>query len=193
MPTLQQIRQSNLCKIFEEEGAKTPCDICRDSWHDYRNCTKEAYLESQDVRLDPEMGRTSQGQCPNCDVPHPGICPCALCDQLGHIAQDCIAHFADSSIQARFPKREKVPKTILKHYECHHCGETHPFNIYCPTIRDPLVIPGECRSCGMTTKEHAMIFNTWLSKIILDCALIVGDRTIGMLHVHNERWTRRQR
>ena len=38
--------------------------------HDYRNCTKEAYLESQDVRLDPEMGRTSRGQCPNCDVPH---------------------------------------------------------------------------------------------------------------------------
>ena len=58
-------------------------------------------------------------------------------------------------MQARFPKREKVPKTPLKHYECRCCGETHPFNIYCPTIRDPPVIPGECRSCGMTTKEHA--------------------------------------
>ena len=80
------------------------------------NCTKEAYLESQDVRLDPEMGRTPQGQCPNCDVPHPGICPCAWCDQLGHIAQDCIAHFADSSMQARFPKERKstmdAPKTL---------------------------------------------------------------------------------
>ena len=30
LPTLQQIRQANLCKIFEEEGAETPCDICGD-------------------------------------------------------------------------------------------------------------------------------------------------------------------
>ena len=58
-------------------------------------------------------------------------------------------------MQARFPKREKAPRIPLKHYECTHCGETHPFNIYCPTIRDPPVIPGECRSCGTTTKEHA--------------------------------------
>ena len=107
LPTLQQIRQTNLRKNFEEEGAETPCDICGDPQHDYRNCTKEAYLESQDVRLDPEMGRTPQGQCPNCDVPHPGICPCAWCDQLGHIAQDCIAHFVDSSMQARFPREKK--------------------------------------------------------------------------------------
>ena len=154
LTTLQQIRQANLHKIFEEEGAETPCDICGDPQHDYRNCTKEAYLESQDVRLDPEMGRTPQGQCPNCDVPHPGICPCAWCDQLGHIPQDCIAHFTDSSMQARFPKREKVPRTPLKHYESHCCGGTHPFNIYCPTIKDLPVIPGECRSCGTTTKEH---------------------------------------
>ena len=80
LPTLQQIRQANLHKIFEEEGAETPCDICGDPQHDYRNCTKEAYLESQDIRLDPEMGRTPQGQCPNCDVPHPGICPRAWCE-----------------------------------------------------------------------------------------------------------------
>ena len=76
-PTLQQIRQANLHKIFEEEGAETPCDICGDPCHDYRTCTKEAYLESQDVRLDPMTERTSQRQCPNCDIPHPGICPCA--------------------------------------------------------------------------------------------------------------------
>ena len=50
LPTLQQIRQANLRKIFEEEGAETPCDICGDPTHDYRNCTKEAYRESQDVR-----------------------------------------------------------------------------------------------------------------------------------------------
>ena len=58
-PTLQQIRQANLCKIFEEEGAETPCDICGDPHHDYGNCTREAYLESQDVRLDPVMERMS--------------------------------------------------------------------------------------------------------------------------------------
>ena len=59
LPTLQQIRQANLHKIFEEEGAETPCDICGDSQHDYRNCTKEAYLESEDVRLDPVTEITS--------------------------------------------------------------------------------------------------------------------------------------
>ena len=39
LPTLQQIRQANLRKIFEEEGVDTPCDICGDPRHDYRNCT----------------------------------------------------------------------------------------------------------------------------------------------------------
>ena len=39
LPTLQQIRQANLRKIFEEEGVDTPCDICGSPHHDYRNCT----------------------------------------------------------------------------------------------------------------------------------------------------------
>ena len=43
LPTLQQIRQANLRKIFGEEGVDIPCDICWDPRHDYRNCTKEAY------------------------------------------------------------------------------------------------------------------------------------------------------
>ena len=34
LSTLQQIRQANLRKIFEEEGADTPCDICGDPYHD---------------------------------------------------------------------------------------------------------------------------------------------------------------
>ena len=34
LPTLQQIRQANLWKIFEEEGVDTPCDICGDPHHD---------------------------------------------------------------------------------------------------------------------------------------------------------------
>ena len=155
LPTLQQIRQANLRKIFEEEGVDTPCDICGSPHHDYRNCTKEAYWESQDVRQSPAKGRGSGVQCPNCNIPHPGICPCAWCDQPGHIAQDCMAHFADDSMRARFPKREKIKRSPIKHYECHHCGESHPFNIYCPNVWDPPVIPGECRSCGTTTREHA--------------------------------------
>ena len=73
----------------------------------------------------------------------------------GHIAQDCMAHFADDSMRARFPKKEKMKRTPIKHYECRCCGGSHPFNIYCPNVRDPPVIPGECRSCGTTTREHA--------------------------------------
>ena len=133
----------------------TPCDICGDPRHDYRNCTKEAYHESQDVRQSPVSERVSGGQCPNCDIPHPGVCPCAWCDQPGHIAQDCMAHFADNSMRARFPKKERTKRTPIKYYECHRCGGSHPFNIYCPHVRDPPVIPGECRSCGTTTREHA--------------------------------------
>ena len=155
LPTLQQIRQANLRKIFEEEGVEMPCNICGDPGHDYRNCTKEAYRKSQDVRQSPVVRRDTGGQCPNCDIPHPGVCPCAWCDQRGHIAQDCMAHFADDSMQARFPKKERVKRTPIKHYECRRCGGSHPFNIYCPNVRDPPVIPGECRSCGTTTREHA--------------------------------------
>ena len=155
LPTLQQIRQANLRKIFEEEGVDTPCDICGSPHHDYRNCTKEAYRESQDVRQSPAKGRGSGGQCPNCNILHSGICPCAWCDPPGHIAQDCMAHFADDSMRARFPKKEKMKRTPIKHYECCHCGGSHPFNIYCPNVRDPPVIPGECRSCGTITREHA--------------------------------------
>ena len=155
LPTLQQIRQANLQRIFEEEGVDMPCDICGDPSYDYRNCSKEAYRESQDVRQSPVMGRDSGGRCPNCDVPHPGICPCAWCDQLVNIAQDCMAHFADDSMRARFHKKEKMKRTPKKHYECRRCGGSHPFNIYCPNVRDPPVIPGECRSCGTITREHA--------------------------------------
>ena len=133
----------------------TPCDICGSPHHDYRNCTKEAYRESQDIRQSSAQGRGSGVQCPNCNIPYPGICPCAWCDQPGHIAQDCMAHFADDSMRARFPKKEKMKRTPIKHYECRRFGGSHPFNIYCPNVQDPPVIPGECRSCGTTTREHA--------------------------------------
>ena len=111
-------------------------------------------MESQDVRQDLGETEAMRGECPHCDIPHPGIYPCACCDQPGHIAQDCVAHFADSSMQARFPKKGKLRKTLIKHYEYRRCGESHPFNIYCPTIRFPPIIPGECRSCGTRTREH---------------------------------------
>ena len=80
LPTLQQIRQANLHKIFEEEGADKPCDICGDPRHDHRNCTKEAYLESEDVRQGHREEEVIRGECPHCDISHPGICPCAWCD-----------------------------------------------------------------------------------------------------------------
>ena len=57
-------------------------------------------------------------------------------------------------MQTRFPKKEKVRRMLIKCYECRRCGESHPFNMYCPNVRDPPLIPGECRSCGTTTKEH---------------------------------------
>ena len=80
-----------------------------------------------------------------------------------------MAHFADDSMRAQFPKKEKVKRTPIKHYECHHCGGSHPFNIYCPNVRDPPVIPGKCRSCGTTTGEHAN-----------DCQYVVIKDNIGL-------------
>ena len=154
LPTLQQIRQANLCKIFEE-GAEPPSDICGDPQHDHRNCTKEAYLESQDPNQ-PTIPKDNLGpQCPNCTNPHPGVCPCAWCDQLGHIVQNCMAHFADDGMRMRFLKRGKIRKYPIRQYDCRCCGESHPFNMYCPNVRNPPEIPGECRSCGTTTNEHA--------------------------------------
>ena len=154
LPTLQQIRQANLHKIFEEQGAESPCDICGDPRHDYCNCTGKGFFESQDVRQDPGSERGFERQCQNCDVSHPGVYPCAWCEQPGHIAKDCMAHYADTSMQARFPKKEKIKRTPIKHYDCRHCGESHPFNIYCHKIRVPPVIPGECRSWWTTTQQH---------------------------------------
>ena len=58
-------------------------------------------------------------------------------------------------MKAEFLKKGKIKKTSIKHYQCQRCGESHPFNIYSPNVRDPPVIPGECRSCGTTTREHA--------------------------------------
>ena len=54
LPTLQQIRQANLQKIFEEEGVDTPCDICGDPQHDYS-------IALGKVILSPKMFGKTQG------------------------------------------------------------------------------------------------------------------------------------
>ena len=72
-------------------------------------------------------------------------------------------------MQARFPRRDRAKKRLIKHYECRRCGESHPFNIYCPNVRDPPTVPGECRSCGTTTKEHAN-----------DCQYVAMKDNIGL-------------
>ena len=91
-----------------------------------------------------------------------------------------MAHFADDSMRARFPKKEKMKRTPIKHYECRRCGGSHPFNMYCPNVRDPPVIPGECRSCGTTTHEHAND-----CQYVALTALTAKPRTIDMLTVLN--------
>ena len=103
-----------------------------------------------------------------------------------------MVHFADNSMRARFPKKVRTPRMPLKYYECHHCGERHPFNIYYPTVRDPPVILGECRSCGTTTKEHVNDCQYVAIKDNIDRALIAGAKTIDTLYVHNEGWTKKQ-
>ena len=62
-----------------------------------------------------------------------------------------------------------MKKTPIKQYECRCCREFHPFNIYCPNVRDPQIIPGECRSCGTTTREHAN-----------DCQYVAIKDSIGL-------------
>ena len=63
------------------------------------------------MRQSPAKGEIPGASAQIVTFPHPGICPCEWCDQLGHIAQDCMAHFADDSMRARFPKKEKMKRT----------------------------------------------------------------------------------
>ena len=51
-------------------------------------------------------------------------------------------------------------------------GNHIPSNIYCPNVRNPPVIPGECRSCGTTTREHAN-----------DCQYVAIKDNIGFMHL----------
>ena len=139
LPTLRDIHQANLRRILEEEGAETPCNICGAPNHDYRTCPGGKYLESQDPTQEHEVPR----------LPY-----CGWCQQVGHISADCLAKYYDDSMNARFPPRGKKTQRPLRQYDCRRCGQRHPFNVYCPFITQPPVIPGECRSCGAVTNVH---------------------------------------
>ena len=139
LPTLRDIRQANLRKILEEEGAETQCDICGAPSHDYQNCPKGRYLESQD---------------PSQDLWVPESPYCGWCQQYGHISKDCLAKYYDNSMRERFPPQERKSRKPLRQYDCRRCGQKHPFNVYCPYITQPPVVPGECKSCGAVTNLH---------------------------------------
>ena len=97
LPTLRDIRQANLRRVLEEEGADTPCDICGAPDHDYRTCPGGRYLESQDPMRNQEVPESPY---------------CGWCQQYGHISADCLAKYYDDSMNARFPpKGKKSAKT----------------------------------------------------------------------------------
>ena len=155
LPTLREIRQANLRKVLEEEGVDTPCDICGAQDHDYRQCPKGSYLESQNLQTsNGPRGRNGE-QCPNCDVPHPGVCPCGWCTEKGHISQDCLAKHWSQSMKDRFHQETSPKKPSIRTYECRKCRERHPFNRYCPYASRGEITPGECKACGAVTNVHA--------------------------------------
>ena len=73
---------------------------------------------------------------------------------MGHISADCKAKYYDDSMNARFPPKGRKTQRPLRQYDCRRCGQRHPFNVYCPFVTQPPVIPGECRSCGAVTNVH---------------------------------------
>ena len=155
LPTLREIRQANLRKVLEEEGVDTPCDICGGKDHDYRRCPKGAYLESQDLQTSSSPRGRDGEQCPNCDVPHPGVCPCGWCTEKGHIAQDCLAKHWSQAMKNRFRQEPSPRRPKIRTYECRKCRERHPFNKYCPYVGQGEITPGECKACGAVTNVHA--------------------------------------
>ena len=139
LPTLRDIRRADLRRVLEEEGADTPCDICGASDHDYRSCPGGRYPESQDP--------TQSQQEP--EFPY-----CGWCQQFGHISAECLAKHYDDSMNVRFPPKRRKPQKPLRQYDCRRCEQKHPFNVYCPFVTHPPVVPGECKSCGAVTNVH---------------------------------------
>ena len=155
LPTLREIRQANLRRVLEEEGVDTPCDICGGQDHDYRQCPKGSYLESQNLQTSNGPRGRNGDQCPNCDIPHPGVCPCGWCTEKGHISQDCLAKHWSQSMKDRFRQETSPKKPSIRTYECRKCRERHPFNRYCPYAPRGEITPGECKACGAVTNIHA--------------------------------------
>ena len=139
LPTLRDIRQANLRRVLEEEGADTPCDICGAPDHDYRTCPGGRYFESQDPTQNQEVPESPY---------------CGWCQQYGHISVNCRAKYYDDSMNARFPPKGRRVQKPLRQYDCRRCGQKHPFNVYCPYVTHPPVVPGECKSCGAVTNVH---------------------------------------
>ena len=139
LPTLRDIQRANLRRVLEEEGADTPCDICGAPDHDYRSCPGGKYPESQDP--------TQSQQEP--EFPY-----CGWCQQFGHISAECLAKHYDDSMNVRFPPKRRKPQKPFRQYDCRRCGQKHPFNVYCPFVTHPPVVPGECKSCGAVTNVH---------------------------------------
>ena len=139
LPTLRDIHQANLRRVLEEEGVDTPCDICGTPDHDYRTCPGSGYLESQDPAQSQQILK----------FPY-----CGWCQQYGHISADCLAKHYDESMNAQFPPKRRKPPKSLRQCDCRRCGQRHPFNVYCPFVTQPPVIPGECKSCGAVTNLH---------------------------------------
>ena len=92
LPTLRDIRQANLRRVLEEEGADTPCDICGTPDHDYRTCPRGSYLESQDPTRSQAVPESPY---------------CGWCQQYGHISANCLARYYDDSMNIHFPPKEK--------------------------------------------------------------------------------------
>ena len=155
LPTLREIRQANLRRVLEEEGVDTPCDICGGQDHDYRQCPKGSYLESQNLQTSNGPKGRNGDQCPNCDIPHPGVCPCGWCTEKGHISQDCLAKHWSQSMKDHFRQETSPIRPRIRTYECRKCRERHPFNRYCPYAPQGEITPGECKACGAVTNLHA--------------------------------------
>ena len=155
LPTLREIRQANLRRVLEEEGVDTQCDICGSREHDYRQCPKGSYLESQDFQTSNGPKGRNGDQCPNCDIPHPGVCPCGWCMKKGHISQDCLAKHWSQSMKDRFRQEASPKRPSIRTYECRKCREMHPFNKYCPYAPKGEITLGECKACGAVTNVHA--------------------------------------
>ena len=145
LPTLREIRQANLRKVLEEEGVDTPCDICGGQDHDYRRCPKGAYLESQNLQTSNSPKGRDGDQCPNCDIPYPGVCPCGWCTEKGHISQDCLAKHWSQSMKDHFRQEPSPRRPKIQTYECRKCRERHPFNKYCPYAARGEITPGSAR------------------------------------------------